>query len=96
MFRAIHIHIHIYLTAIGLKPGGSSKATFTLKQYIEYKERNNIAITKREVWSARRAPSVRVIPWHLPYNCAHHQEVKIVLYSTWYHHTCRWPFSAQV
>ena len=49
MFRAIHIHIHIYLTAIGLKPGGSSKATFTLKQYIEYKERNNIAITKREV-----------------------------------------------
>jgi len=23
--------------------------------------------------------------------CAHHQEVKIVLYSTWYHHTCWWP-----
>ena len=23
--------------------------------------------------------------------CAHHQEVKIVLYSIWYHHTCRWP-----
>jgi len=23
--------------------------------------------------------------------CAHHQEVKIVLYSTWCHHTCRWP-----
>jgi len=22
--------------------------------------------------------------------CAHHQEVKIVLYSIWYHHTCRW------
>jgi len=21
----------------------------------------------------------------------HHQEVKIVLYSIWYHHTCRWP-----
>ena len=21
--------------------------------------------------------------------CAHHQEVKIVLYSIWYHHTCR-------
>jgi len=20
--------------------------------------------------------------------CAHHQEVKIVLYSIWYHHTC--------
>jgi len=21
--------------------------------------------------------------------CAHHHEVKIVLYSIWYHHTCR-------
>ena len=28
--------------------------------------------------------------------CAHRQEVKIVLYSIWYHHTCRWPFGAQV
>ena len=27
--------------------------------------------------------------------CAHHQEVKIVLYSIWYHHTCRWPPGAQ-
>ena len=26
----------------------------------------------------------------------HHQEVKIVLYSIWYHHTCRWPFGAQI
>jgi len=24
--------------------------------------------------------------------CANHQEVKIVLYSIWYHHTCRWPY----
>ena len=23
--------------------------------------------------------------------CAHHQEVKILLYSLWYHHTYRWP-----
>ena len=23
--------------------------------------------------------------------CAHRQEVKIVLYSLWYHHTYRWP-----
>jgi len=23
--------------------------------------------------------------------CAHHQVVKILLYSIWYHHTCRWP-----
>ena len=28
--------------------------------------------------------------------CAHHQAVKIVLYSLWYHHTCRWPSRAQV
>ena len=28
--------------------------------------------------------------------CAHHLEIKIVLYSIWYHHTCRWPSRAQV
>jgi len=28
--------------------------------------------------------------------CAHHNEVKIVSYSIWYHHTCRWPSGAQV
>jgi len=28
--------------------------------------------------------------------CAHHQEIKIVLYSVWYHHTRRWPSGAQV
>ena len=28
--------------------------------------------------------------------CAHHQEVKIVLYSIWCHHTCRWPSRAPV
>jgi len=28
--------------------------------------------------------------------CANHQEVKIVLYSIWYHHTCRWPSRAQL
>jgi len=28
--------------------------------------------------------------------CAHHQEVKIVLYSIWYRHTCRWPSRALV
>ena len=27
--------------------------------------------------------------------CAHHQEVKIILRSIWYHHTCRWPSGAQ-
>jgi hypothetical protein len=28
--------------------------------------------------------------------CAHRQEVKIVLYSLWYHHTYGWPSGAQV
>jgi len=28
--------------------------------------------------------------------CAHHQEVKIVLYSLWYHHTYRWQSRVQV
>jgi len=28
--------------------------------------------------------------------CAHHHEVKIVLYNICYHHTCRWPSGAQV
>ena len=28
--------------------------------------------------------------------CAPHQEVKIVLYSIWYHHTCGWPSGTQV
>jgi len=28
--------------------------------------------------------------------CAHHQVVKAVLYSIWYHHTWRWPSSTQV
>jgi len=28
--------------------------------------------------------------------CAHHSEVKIVLCSIWYHHTCRWLSGAQV
>jgi len=28
--------------------------------------------------------------------CAHRQGVNIVLYSIWYHYTCRWPSRAQV
>jgi len=31
------------------------------------------------------------MPLHVSSNCAHHQEVKIALYSHWYHHTYRWP-----
>ena len=36
------------------------------------------------------------MPLHVSSTRAHRQEVKIVLYSLWYHHTCRWPSGAQV
>ena len=36
------------------------------------------------------------MPLHVSSTCAHHQEVKTVLYSIWYHHTYRWPSRAQV
>ena len=66
----------IYLTAIGLTPGGSS----TVHIYTQ-----TILTTKQQLWlegflgfeprvvtliekGAGRAPSLRVIPWHLPYN----------------------------
>ena len=34
-------------------------------------------------------------PLHVSSTCAHHQEVKIALYSFWYHHTYRWPSRAR-
>jgi len=36
------------------------------------------------------------MPLHVSSTCAHHQEVKIVLHSLWYHHTYRWPSLARV
>ena len=36
------------------------------------------------------------MPLHVSSKCVHRQEVKIVLYSLWYHHTYRWPSRAQV
>ena len=35
------------------------------------------------------------MPLHVSSTCAHRQEVKIVLYSLWYHDTYRWPSRAQ-
>jgi len=32
------------------------------------------------------------MPLHVSSTCAYHQEVKIALYSLWYHHTYRWPY----
>jgi len=54
---------YILLTAIGLKPVAVVQYTFTHKQYTEQHNEN------RKFWkSAGRAPSLRVIPWLLPYN----------------------------
>ena len=36
------------------------------------------------------------MPLHVSSTRAYRQEVKIVLYSLWYHHTYRWPSRAQV
>ena len=36
------------------------------------------------------------MPLHVSSTCAHRQEVKIVLYSLWYHHIYRWPSHVQV
>ena len=58
--------IHL-LTAIGLKPGGSIRAHIYTQKYIE--QHNDLVLK-----SAGRAPSVRVIPWHLPYNCGKSME----------------------
>jgi len=55
----------IYLTAIGLPPSGSNTVHIYTKQYIE---QHNSLIRK----SACRAPSLRVIPWHSPYNWGKH------------------------
>jgi len=61
----------IYLTAIGLTTGGSStvhiytqtihRTTQSIQQYIE---QHNSLIRK----SSDRVPSLRGIPWHLPFN----------------------------
>jgi hypothetical protein len=61
----------IYLTAIGWHSVAVVQYTFTHKQYIEQYNRHeqyieqHISLIRK---SADRAPSLRVIPWHLPYN----------------------------
>jgi hypothetical protein len=63
----------IYLTAIGLTPGGSSTPHIRLTpggsstSHI-YTQTIHIIQRKENLGSAGRAPSLRVIPCHLPYN----------------------------
>jgi hypothetical protein len=59
----------IHLTAIGLTPGGSSTHLHTNStQNTENGTYITINKFKTNLGSAGRAPSLRVIPWHLPYN----------------------------
>jgi hypothetical protein len=60
-----------YLSAIGLTPVAVVQYTFTYKQYIEQHNRYSQHIEQHSSLirkSADRAPSLRVLPWHLPYN----------------------------
>ena len=59
------------LTAIGLTPGGSS--TVLIYTQTLHKTTQSIQTIHRTTQltigkSAGRAPSLRVIPWHLPYS----------------------------
>jgi hypothetical protein len=68
----------IYLTAIGLTPGGSSTHLHTNgtqntenRTYITIKKLGTYITIKKfktNLGSVGRAPSLRVIPWHLPYD----------------------------
>jgi hypothetical protein len=71
--------IYIYLTAVGLSPGGSSTSHIRLTpggsstshiytQTVRRIQRKENYEVKRELESASRALSLRIIPWHLPYN----------------------------
>jgi len=62
----------IYLTVIGFKPSGSSTVHIYTQaihrqhnRHKQYIEQHSSLIRK----SADRAPPLRGIPWHLPYNC---------------------------
>ena len=59
----------IYLsTGIGLLPGGSS-TVHIYTQTIHRTTQKYLLRTAQQFWKlAGRAPSWRVIPWHLPYN----------------------------
>jgi hypothetical protein len=54
----------IYLTAIGLSPGGSNVYTQTIHRTTQITTEQHKLMWK----SAVRAPFLRVLPWHLPYN----------------------------
>jgi hypothetical protein len=70
----IYIYIYIWymiylLTATGLTPGGSTTVHTHKQVHITTKKQTIHRTTQKCNWnSAGRAPSWRVIPWHLPYD----------------------------
>jgi len=70
MDLTIKIYDMIYLlTAIGLSPGGSSTVHIYTQTVHRTTQNKQYFRTIQQLWkSAGRAPSWRVIPWHLPYN----------------------------
>jgi hypothetical protein len=66
-----YYYYYYYLTAIGLTPGGSSTVHIYTRTNSTQNTEDGAHITikkKRKLGSAGRALSLRVIPWHLPYN----------------------------
>jgi hypothetical protein len=78
--RCISIHYYYYYICylqLGCRPVAVLQYTFTHKQYIEQHNRHKQYIEHKwqqnnannNIWkNAGRAPSLRVLPWHLPYN----------------------------
>jgi hypothetical protein len=57
------------LTAIGLPPGGSSTVHIYTQTVHRTTQNKQYTEQHKNYWkSAGRDPSLRVIPWHLPYN----------------------------
>jgi hypothetical protein len=70
-FLVFHLRYDIYLTATGLTPGGSSTVhiyTQTVHRIKRTEHTQQSKNWKKILGSAGRAPSLRVITWHLPYN----------------------------
>jgi len=53
---------------LGSHPVGVVHYTYTHKQYRERHKTNNTYYNTKIMKSAGHAPSLRVLPWHLPYN----------------------------
>jgi hypothetical protein len=63
----------IYLTAVGLTPGGSSTThIYTQTVHLHTNSTHNTEIGKwyreRNIGKCGPCPVLRIIPWHLPYN----------------------------